>query len=276
MKKMKLLNIACGSRYHKDWVNIDFHPDSNLVKKVNILKGLPFSNDSFDAVYSSHFIEHLSKNNAIYVLEEAIRVLKKDGIIRIVVPDLENICREYINVLEKVRQNTEHDEEKYNWIISELLDQMVRNISGGEMGKIFNEVKKTKNMNLATYILYRTGDDLLNINGSSYSFHIKNKKITLNKLKNKMLYAYLGIIRLLIPCHLRESVFVNTTVGEKHLWMYDSYSMKKLLNIMGLKNIKTMKYNESSIPDFNSYLLDIKENGLPYKGISSLYIEATK
>lgn len=276
MKKMKLLNIACGSRYHKDWVNIDFHPDSNLVKKVNILKGLPFSNDSFDAVYSSHFIEHLSKNNAIYVLEEAIRVLKKDGIIRIVVPDLENICREYINVLEKVCQNTEHDEEKYNWIISELLDQMVRNISGGEMGKIFNEVKKTKNMNLATYILYRTGDDLLNINGSSSSFHIKNKKITLNKLKNKMLYAYLGIIRLLIPCHLRDSVFVNTAVGEKHLWMYDSYSMKKLLNIMGLKNIKTMKYNESSIPNFNSYLLDIKENGLPYKGISSLYIEATK
>jgi len=275
MKKMKLLNIACGSRYHKDWVNIDFHPDSNLVKKVNILKGLPFSNDSFDAVYSSHFIEHLSKNNAIYVLKEAIRVLKKDGIIRIVVPDLENICREYINVLEKAYQNNEYDE-KYNWIILELLDQMVRNFSGGEMGKIFNEVKKNKNMNLATYILYRTGDDLLNINGSSSSFHIKNKKITLNKLKNKMLYAYLGIIRLLIPCHLRDSVFVNTTVGEKHLWMYDSYSMKKLLNIMGLKNIKTMKYNESSIPDFNNYLLDIKENGLPYKGISSLYIEATK
>ncbi len=143
MKKMKLLNIACGSRYHKDWVNIDFHPDSNLVKKVNILKGLPFSNDSFDAVYSSHFIEHLSKNNAIYVLKEAIRVLKEDGIIRIVVPDLENICREYINVLEKARQNSEYDE-KYNWIISELLDQMVRNFSGGEMGKIFNEVKKPK------------------------------------------------------------------------------------------------------------------------------------
>lgn len=270
---MKLLNIACGSRYHKDWVNIDFHPDSNLVKKVNILKGLPFSNDSFDAVYSSHFIEHLSKNNAIYVLKEVIRVLKEDGIIRIVVPDLENICREYINVLEKAHQNSEHDEEKYNWIISELLDQMVRNFSGGEMGKIFNEVKKTKNINLATYIVYRTGDDLLNINGSS---HIKNKKITVNKLKNKILYTYLGIIRLLIPCHLRESVFVNTSVGEKHLWMYDSYSMKKLLNMMGLKNIKTMKYNESSIPDFNSYLLDIKENGLPYKGISSLYIEATK
>ena len=31
---MKLLNIACGGRYHKDWTNIDFDADSNLVKKV--------------------------------------------------------------------------------------------------------------------------------------------------------------------------------------------------------------------------------------------------
>jgi len=39
----KLLNIACGSRYNKkDWINIDFHADSNFVKKANILGGVTF------------------------------------------------------------------------------------------------------------------------------------------------------------------------------------------------------------------------------------------
>ena len=51
---MKLLNIACGGRYHKDWTNIDFDADSNLVKKVNILGGLPFEKDTFDEIGRAH------------------------------------------------------------------------------------------------------------------------------------------------------------------------------------------------------------------------------
>jgi len=89
---MKMLNIACGGRYHKDWVNIDFNAESNNVKKVNILGGLPFEDNSMDVVYSSHFLEHLSQEQADFVLKESQRVLKKDGIIRIVVPDLDICC----------------------------------------------------------------------------------------------------------------------------------------------------------------------------------------
>lgn len=141
--RLKLLNIACGSRYHKEWLNIDFHAVSNLVKRVNILKGLPFEDDYFDAIYISHFIEHLTNNQSLFVLRESIRVLRQGGIIRIVVPDLENICREYLNILEKVKENSNFDE-KYNWIVAELLDQMVRNYPGGIMGEIFNEIKNVE------------------------------------------------------------------------------------------------------------------------------------
>lgn len=128
-------------------------------------------------------------------------------------------------------------------------------------------------MNLAEYILQRTGDDLLNTSDSGKEY---KRELTFDKLKNKILYIYLKIVRLLIPPNLRDLVFVNTTIGERHQWMYDSYSLKKLLDIVGFRNISIYTYNESNIPNFNSYLLDIKENGTPYKGISSLYIEARK
>lgn len=55
----------------------------------NVEYGVPFAGNSVDYLYSSHLIEHLFKENAMKFLKEAYRVLKKDGIFRICVPDLE-------------------------------------------------------------------------------------------------------------------------------------------------------------------------------------------
>ncbi|MGX2981595.1 class I SAM-dependent methyltransferase [Helicobacter sp. 23-1045] len=104
---MKILNIACGSRISLDknhiWENIDFSPLDKRVKKVNLLKKLPYPNETFDVAYSSHFLEHLTKENALLFLREVRRVMKKGGILRIVVPDLENAVNEYLNILKKLR-----------------------------------------------------------------------------------------------------------------------------------------------------------------------------
>lgn len=54
----------------------------------NLLYGLPFPDESIDYLYSSHSLEHFFKDDADKFLKEAFRVLKKDGIIRICVPDL--------------------------------------------------------------------------------------------------------------------------------------------------------------------------------------------
>ncbi len=264
-----MLNIACGGRYHKDWINIDFHAESNHVTKVNILGGLPLSDNSMDVVYSSHFLEHLSQDQANFVLKESYRILNKDGIIRIVVPDLEDVCKEYLRVLGLVSQNKKYEEE-YQWITVELLDQLVRVNGGGKMGEIFSHIASTKNKKLADYVLIRTGDDLLKENQT------KQRKITFDKVKNKLLYLYLKVVRLLIPKNLRDLIFVNTSVGEKHQWMYDRYSLTKKLSDLGFKNIEIKTFNESNIDNFNNYLLDIKDDGTPYKGASSLYIEAKK
>ena len=121
-----MLNFACGSRIHKDFENIDFYPINENIKKVNLLKTLPYKDNTFDIAYSSHFLEHLDKDNAKKILKEIKRVLKNDGILRLVVPDLENIAREYIRLMD-----CNDDSFKHEWIVIEMLDQIARSKMGG-------------------------------------------------------------------------------------------------------------------------------------------------
>ena len=55
----------------------------------NVKYGIPFSDESVDYLYSSHLLEHLTREDAKTLLQEARRVLKKGGVIRTCVPDLE-------------------------------------------------------------------------------------------------------------------------------------------------------------------------------------------
>lgn len=50
---------------------------------------LPFANEEFDIVYSSHALEHVPRAEAEATLDEWVRVLKKDGELRLVLPNLE-------------------------------------------------------------------------------------------------------------------------------------------------------------------------------------------
>ncbi len=54
----------------------------------NLVYGIPFADQSVDFVYSSHFLEHLHKNEALGLLRESYRVLKTGGTIRVAIPDL--------------------------------------------------------------------------------------------------------------------------------------------------------------------------------------------
>src|ERR1041385_5970668 len=97
---MKMLNLGCGDRYHAGWVNVDFVSNDKNVLAHNLLKGIPFGNNSFDAVYHAHVLEHFTPEDGKKLLEECFRVLKPGGILRIGVPDLETIVREYMRNLE--------------------------------------------------------------------------------------------------------------------------------------------------------------------------------
>lgn len=75
-----------------------FSPTPPNFLRLNLAKGrLPFPNETFKFCYSSHFFEHIEIWQLERLLIEIHRVLVKDGICRIVVPDLEIIAQAYVS-----------------------------------------------------------------------------------------------------------------------------------------------------------------------------------
>ena len=267
-----LLNLGCGKRYHKDWTNVDFISNNDNVVAANLLKGIPFPDCSYDVVYHSHLLEHLPKENSLKFVKECFRVLKPGGIIRIVVPDFENMVNEYIRVLNCLDNKSEIEEANYEWILLEILDQMVRTRSGGEMitylaqEQVINE----------SYVYSRVGDEMKELReilidkndsekrGVKWFFRFGGK-LTIQKILIK--------IKKNIPID-EFKVGSFRLGGEVHQWMYDRYSLKKLLRKSGFENIETMGASKSNIINWNWYELDIKD-GVVHKP-NSLFVEASK
>ncbi len=140
MTKLDYLNVGCGNKFHKEWVNVDMISNSSYVMAYNFLKGIPLPNNQFDVVYHSQVLEHFPKEKAPDFISECFRVLKPNGIIRIVVPDLENIVKEYTKYLhENINNSNTQAEANYDWILLEMYDQTVRNYPGGQMAQFLKQ-----------------------------------------------------------------------------------------------------------------------------------------
>ena len=136
MHKLNYLNLGCGFNFHKEWINVDMTSNSPYVISHNLLKKFPFHNNRFDVIYNSHVLEHFLKEKASNFVRECFRVLKPGGIMRVCVPDLENIVNEYLKQLhENIENPNRLSEANYDWILLEMYDQTVRNHSGGQMGE---------------------------------------------------------------------------------------------------------------------------------------------
>jgi predicted SAM-dependent methyltransferase len=66
------------------------------VEYGDIVRGLPVPANSCRAVYCSHVLEHLSLHDFRTALQQTYRMLEAGGIFRLVLPDLEQIAREYL------------------------------------------------------------------------------------------------------------------------------------------------------------------------------------
>jgi SAM-dependent methyltransferase len=87
------LHIGCGPCLLPGWINLDVHP---APLATNVLWGLPFVDGSVRQVFLSHLLEHLFYPNDVYpFLAELLRVLAPGGVVRIVVPDIEQCIEAY-------------------------------------------------------------------------------------------------------------------------------------------------------------------------------------
>jgi predicted SAM-dependent methyltransferase len=118
------LNLGCGPDAPSDWINVDgswnawFSQHKYLRRMFELVgiinasnqgakwtvnplvydlgKPLPFSDNTFTAIYASHVLEHLYRSQAQALLYECRRVLKPGGVVRLVVPDLHAMVENYL------------------------------------------------------------------------------------------------------------------------------------------------------------------------------------
>jgi len=161
---MLILNLGCGTRTadHPDVLNVDWSLNIRIRQSAllrlavsplldarrrarldqmagrllayDLSKGIPFGADSVDIVYHSHVLEHLDRPVAERFLTEMRRVLKPGGLCRIVVPDFERACRDYVEHLERCvlepGQAAAHEE-----LVAGVLEQSVRRAAAGASGR---------------------------------------------------------------------------------------------------------------------------------------------
>lgn len=89
------INMGCGWRnFGADWIHIDGGDYPHVV--YNDITKLSFEDSSVDLIYSSHVIEYFDRQQINQVLKEWNRVLKSNAILRLAVPDFENMAKLYI------------------------------------------------------------------------------------------------------------------------------------------------------------------------------------
>ena len=253
------VNLGCGSTFHSDWDNFDLVPVQG-VRLLNLLSAFPIEDAAVNACYSSHVLEHLSRSYAPRFLAEIFRVLVPGGIVRIVVPDLEQITRLYLNELDAAAQDLPGAKARHEWMTMELLDQMTRTISGGFMGRLW----KSRPLDSKDLIVERLGQE------AGRWIEYFDQKISegqMEPLDAKSIYDQPE------PTVLDASEF--RVRGEIHQWMYDRVSLSNLLRGTGFKEIQVCRADESRIPSFDSYHLDRDKEGRIRKP-DSLFMEGIK
>ncbi len=118
------LNLGCGQIRPEGWINADSSMNA-LLQRLPLgkwiatkLGGVTFESSnvvymnlnrrwknildhSVDVVYASHLFEHLEIEKTTVFLSETFRVLKPNGCIRLVMPDLYKHCKLYIEKFEE-------------------------------------------------------------------------------------------------------------------------------------------------------------------------------
>jgi SAM-dependent methyltransferase len=256
-----LVNLGCGMRFHPAWVNFDLTPAAG-VRQANFIEGIPLADRAAACVYHSHVLEHLPLEVARRFLRECHRVLEPGGILRVVVPDLEQSARDYLAVLD-ARRRGEPRAEDHRWMLIELFDQMVRTRPGGEFSAML-----ARDAGNDGFVLPRVGAF-----GKELAASARGGAKARPSLKRRVFDRVTAMLPGRLGQTLQEMRYRRS--GEIHLWMYDELFLGDLLREAGFVDVRRETAHSSGIPGFAQYGLDTEPDGSAWKGVS-LYMEGRR
>ncbi|MCI0621950.1 MAG: methyltransferase domain-containing protein [Acidobacteria bacterium] len=279
---MKYVNLGCGNRYHAAWINIDIEPQGPGVIAHDLSQGIPFEDRSCAVVYHSHILEHLRRDEALCFMLGCFRVLKPGGIVRVVVPDLERICRVYLTKLQTAVSGEPGGACDYAWMMLELYDQSVRESSGGAMASFL----RRQPIPNEAFVLEQIGEEgrrLIQEFTRSQSPSVSDGLLDVWSSRFSKGPRWLSrhyrrlVARLLLGKRALRALEIGNfrLSGEVHHWMYDRYSLALLLKSAGFLNPVVQTANESLIPGWSHFNLDTQPDGAVNKP-DSLFMEAIR
>lgn len=80
------VNFGCGTNRITGWCNHD--------AEVNIEQRLPYQDRTVDFILVEHCVEHVEYKKALEFFKECRRILKPGGVLRVIVPSIEQIMRD--------------------------------------------------------------------------------------------------------------------------------------------------------------------------------------
>ncbi len=268
------LNVGCGRRYHSQWTNLDLESNDPQVIRHDVTKGIPFGESAFQTVYHSHILEHLKPDQGVRLIEECFRVLRPGGILRMVVPDLERIAKLYLETHDQAWIGDKSSSIDYNWMKLELLDQLVRERSGGRMGR-YMASREIKN---SDFVRSRVGVELSVCQSAEVG---ETRKRNLLERAAKSTFDFRRrMARRFVRWTLgrpAEAAFdegLFRSQGEIHRWMYDRYSLRELCQAAGFVDFRVCTADESQIEGYSEYELD-SNDGQVCKP-DSIFVECNK
>jgi predicted SAM-dependent methyltransferase len=90
--RVRKLHLGSGQNVFDGWLNTDRDPTVPRVIRLDAVEPLPFSDMTFDYVFTEHMISALTFDEGLACLRECCRVLRPAGRIRIATPDLARIA----------------------------------------------------------------------------------------------------------------------------------------------------------------------------------------
>lgn len=89
--KKKYLNLGCGAIYTENWTNADFYRfrGIKLDWMLDIGKKWKCDDNYWHGIFSEHTLEHLTYEACITCFKECLRTLKKGGILRLSIPNID-------------------------------------------------------------------------------------------------------------------------------------------------------------------------------------------